>query len=709
MTLLKNEKNNEKNNDYNLPEISDEQQNILSNLKKNNLIINAVAGSGKTTTSMYIAKQYNECKILLLTYNAKLKMETRNKVKSLNLTNIEVHSYHSFCVKYYDKSAITDKKIYEIILNKSHPLKKFSYDIIIIDEAQDISPLYYELICKINNNNNNNYGYAKICIMGDEKQSIYDFNNADERYITNADQLFNFNYFGWTTCKLSTSFRLTTKITDFINKITFKYSKIKSMKESEIKPEYIIYNAYNHKIIYDKITDYLDKGYTPSDIFILTPSLKSPNCPCRKLENYITNNNINIEKQINSGKIINVYVPSSEEEKLDDDVIKDKLVFSTFHQSKGLERKIVIIYNFDNSYFEFYAKSNEPTICPNTLYVAMTRAQEHLILIHHYKNDYLQFIEKNKLKEYCKLNENCKININIKKNKEHNKKININIKKNKEHNKIDVTKLIKFLPCNIINECINYLTITKITKPTSKIQIPGKIKENESVCEINGIAIPAYYEYKKTNKMTILNYLNNYDNIKDEPNEIKKFYKTHKVKLNLINEKNMDDKYLFIATFYNSIRSGYIFKNFQIKDYNWIDKETMEKTKKNIDKLELSKNSIFEKEYKYKKLIGRVDCISENILYEFKCTNELKDEYYLQLACYMYLHMKKNKNNENYQYKLYNIFTDELVEIKCEFNKLEELVNYLFNYYNNNVKIDINEEFLKKNTDIKQKYFNIYI
>ena len=63
-----------------------------------------------------------------------------------------------------------------------------------MDDAQDITILYYELICKINKDNN---AHAKICLMGDSYQSIYGFSNADECYISYGDQLFNFNDSSW--------------------------------------------------------------------------------------------------------------------------------------------------------------------------------------------------------------------------------------------------------------------------------------------------------------------------------------------------------------------------------------------------------------------------------------------------------------------------------------------------------------------------------
>ena len=51
-----------------------------------------------------------------------------------------------------------------------------------------------------------------------------------------------------------------------------------------------------------------------------------------------------------------MYVPVSDDEVLDQDVMRGKLVFSTFHQTKGLQRKAVLVFNFDESYYKYYNK-----------------------------------------------------------------------------------------------------------------------------------------------------------------------------------------------------------------------------------------------------------------------------------------------------------------------------------------------------------------
>ena len=102
-----------------LPEISYEQNNVINFLQKgNNVIVDSVAGSGKTTCSLYIAKTFSQQNILLLTYNSKLKTETREKVRKYEIKNMEVHSYHSFCYKYYDKNCKKDSGIEHFLFKK---------------------------------------------------------------------------------------------------------------------------------------------------------------------------------------------------------------------------------------------------------------------------------------------------------------------------------------------------------------------------------------------------------------------------------------------------------------------------------------------------------------------------------------------------------------------------------------------------------------
>lgn len=678
-----------------IPKISEEQNNIIDKLKDNNVIVDSVAGSGKTTTNLYIAKYFGEKNILLLTYNSKLKIETREKVKLLEIKNLETHSFHSFCVKYYDNECYTDTKVKHIIVNDIKNKGNISYDLIILDEAQDITKLFYELICKINKDNKK---IAKICILGDKYQSIYDFNNADERYIIYGDELFNFNNLFWNRCTLSVSFRVTDKIADFINNCMLGTNRIKANKNSISKPTYIICNVFPDKYDiksykpYVEIKKYLNLGYKPEEIFILAPSLKSLQCPVRLFENYLKSNEPDIP----------IYVPSSDDEKLDDSVIKNKLIFSTFHQAKGLERKIVIIFGFDNGYFKYYKQNQNTLICPNELYVATTRASNQLIMIHHYSNDYLPFINQKKLNEYADVYGGLG---------------ELNSDKIKNEIDIQVTHIVKHLPQDVIDKCIYYLDIKNIREANddNKINIPHKIKNGnlyESVSEINGIAIPSLFEYQKNKEMSILNYCLNPDaSIFDSKNKpLKDFWEKEVNKIKEIKEnETIKDNLLYISTVYNSLSSQYIFKSYQIYDFKWLSDDILNECLIRFESLKFTQKAKMEvscilsnnksndaPEILNRKICGRYDCLDGDNIYEFKCTEKLEKEHYLQLAIYMYMHkmniFRENKENKN---KIISDGKKNLEignEVRYNINNLDKIgfITKIYKNGNINVKKNIN-------------------
>ena len=269
---------------------SEEQKIIIENIKNCNIIVDAVAGSGKTTTNLHIAKEFPESKILLLTYNKDLKIDSRKKASLLNLKNIEVHSFHSFCVKHYDKKSFDDNGIIKIIEEDIDNLLSINFDIILIDEIQDINILYYELICKICKDNTTDF---KMAILGDIHQCINHWNNSDHRYIENAEELFCFNEYDWKKCSLSISYRLTNETSSFINNCMLKENRIQTIKSN--KPvKYLVCDTFNKNIMITQVENYLEQGYLYEDIFILAPSVKSSQNikPVQILANTLTNKKI---------------------------------------------------------------------------------------------------------------------------------------------------------------------------------------------------------------------------------------------------------------------------------------------------------------------------------------------------------------------------------------------------------------------------------
>jgi superfamily I DNA/RNA helicase len=129
---------------------SSEQQIILDHVSAGkHVIVNAVAGSGKSTTILSVAHAFPDKQILQITYNSMLRHEMKEKVHKAHLENLDVHTFHSLAVKYFLPSAHTDTELRHIIRHKlpfNYPPHK-NWDILVLDESQDMSFLYYHFIC----------------------------------------------------------------------------------------------------------------------------------------------------------------------------------------------------------------------------------------------------------------------------------------------------------------------------------------------------------------------------------------------------------------------------------------------------------------------------------------------------------------------------------------------------------------------------------
>ncbi|MBN8784410.1 MAG: DNA helicase [Sphingobacteriales bacterium SCN 48-20] len=83
--------------------LTDEQQAIIHST--GDIRINAVAGSGKTTTLIeYAASRPTGSKILYLAFNKSVKLEAQRKFAAKNLTNVKVETAHSLAYKHIFRS-----------------------------------------------------------------------------------------------------------------------------------------------------------------------------------------------------------------------------------------------------------------------------------------------------------------------------------------------------------------------------------------------------------------------------------------------------------------------------------------------------------------------------------------------------------------------------------------------------------------------------
>lgn len=690
---------------FRLPYPSDEQINILVNANQN-IVVNSVAGSGKTTTILHYAQTLSTAApfemILLLTYNKKLKFETRKKIDLLGLRNIEAHSYHSCAVKYYERSCKDDYVLMNVV-DGMESKRLLPFTRIIIDEAQDMSELYYKFVCIISRDlakyNGINASYLRFAIIGDRFQSIFSFNGADHRFIQYADVIYSpMSAHNWITCKLSTSYRITEQMATFINKVVLKDERLKSIKSGP-PVDYIIcdtFNQYPSQLVYQTIMQKDPNGnriYKNDDIFILAPSIKSEKTPVRRLANYL------------STMKLPLFIPGSDEEPLDEDVLKSKIVFSTLHQVKGLERKCVFLFGFDQSYFNMYAKTLPKDICPNTIYVALTRAIEKLYIFHHNHNDYLSFIDETLLYSYA--NVQVKDRIYVSKNR------NITTK-------IAVTDLTKHLSAKVVYDAVGFLEQSTLEGAGDKILIPTRVdgveNENketlvETVAEINGIALSAYFEFDVTEEMTILKELVSNVDVRKIAGIIYRSPIDYSFDLT-------PENLVQLANNYCAFRTEYVYKLNQIVKYDWLTESHLRASLIRM-KSKISRNCRFEIPVSLlipsmnKCLQGCIDIIDINnrTLWEIKAVNSINYEHLIQTAIYGHI-INKELKNPNYRmkllqmdektanaessvelkYKVFNILDGSIIEIKFTESKLDQMLEMLIyaKYYERKLEGDDN-------------------
>jgi len=635
---------------FQLPPPTEEQEVIIQSIKTHNVIVNAVAGSGKTTTNLLIAVDNPDKRILILTYNKRLKLDTKRKITALGLTNVEAHSYHAFCVRYYSRLGYTDRGL-SAVLSQRDP-DRFSFDIIIVDECQDVNQLYFKFIKKIISDNSI---IPWLCLLGDPNQSIYAYNGADPRYLTLADQLLDGR--PWCKLTLSISFRLTDETSEFINRCIFGYEKIRTDKPTRKRLCYYIYKKPIE--IFNEVLRQLTE-YDVEDIFVLTPSVRKAagrvEKPIRVVANLLTKRGIPI------------HISTSDEENLTDEIMRGKIVFSTFHQVKGLERKVVIMDSFGAEYFKFYARNVDQKTCPNPIYVAITRPTEQLILFRNARFGPFQFV--NELLVHSRFGVRGHIRY-VKNSTE-------NVSQSEfSPFPIGVTDLIRHLDFFTVRKAINYFTRTLIQEKSTNVGIPCNIKSGtltEDVSEINGTAIPACYEY---------------------------FTKeTFSIKEDGFIEPFSIEKLLRYSNEYCSEVSGYKFKLAQIQNYNWLTQDKLDQclvrmriisTEANYE-IKVSTDD-FNNKLRRGGLRGRIDCIDDENVFEIKCTSSLKDIHFIQLAIYMYLN-----NNYRQQYKLFNVYTNEIYRIDSTRENLYAMISFIIDNKNSYGE-STDEDFIEENTE----------
>lgn len=386
-------------------EPSNEQTVICHALQTHNCVIDSIAGSGKTTTATAIAATFPKANILLLTYNTRLKNETQKRFQ--DYTNVTVNNYHSYVVKIYQHPCKDDREMNRFLdmstsLRESKALMQQIplYDLIILDEIQDMTPLLFRLVSRIVDDmkfHSEFKALPRFAILGDVRQSIYEFMDSDARFLTLAPIAFaSLSAHPWRTdLKLSMSYRLTNPMANMINECYLGGEQRLHACRQGPQPIYL-WVEFEEFTRSDsntmKVLVALINKHGPGNTFVLAPSVKNQRHPIRILENILST-------QFH----IPTYVTGDDRE-IHDRACRNKLVFSTQCSSKGLERDLVINMGCDDAPYNKYSSLWS---ADNRLYVAMTRAKAQLVLIHAFQAPRFRYTPRDAIIQHCEVITTC--------------------------------------------------------------------------------------------------------------------------------------------------------------------------------------------------------------------------------------------------------------------------------------------------------------
>ena len=330
--------------------------------------------------NIYILKDYSYKKFLISDKYNNLKKLIKSFISYMRSNNLEYMWSELLLNKKYKNILLIIYNLYTLYLNEisSSSLLDFDsmiskatnlinncdirlpYKLIIIDEFQDTSLLRFNLIKTIVDKY-----HSKLCVVGDDYQSIYKFQGCDLNLFIN----FKNYYKDVKIFYLNKTYRNSQELIDvasfFINK---NYNQISKSLVSDIhlkNPINIVYYLNEDNVLI-KLLNKIDKD---KEVLILS------------------RNNFDIKKYVNNYEIINnnLYIKG----------INKSLKYMTIHSSKGLESDIVIVLNMSNNIYGMPSKIKDNEVVGllkkdddffyaeerRLFYVALTRTKSYVYLL----------------------------------------------------------------------------------------------------------------------------------------------------------------------------------------------------------------------------------------------------------------------------------------------------------------------------------------
>ena len=373
-------------------DISDEQADVLDAISRGeNVIVTALPGCGKSKLIEEIICAFPERNIITISYNSKLVEASNERVQSVlkaaGKSDVPVciktfHALLSSLVKHVIQNDLLFSEALQcmnfVVLGWRWIYREF--DIIIVDEAQDLRLPYVRFIIKLILQVCSNPSKLQLVLLGDEKQELYGFypiNKADARYLTLAEELFSilFPERKWYHARLTISYRTTSQIATFVNALVPSRHMIAgNIKNTNITNWVTLFIADVYRdtaqIVYDIVKNGGVENY--GNIMIICSSLNEKS-PVMRIVDLLVANGIHVHVK-RSGALADGVRGETGLLGGHDDMF-NKVCCETCHGCKGRQAPDIIFLNTSELLGEEFVT--------NPKYVALTRATRRLFIIQH--------------------------------------------------------------------------------------------------------------------------------------------------------------------------------------------------------------------------------------------------------------------------------------------------------------------------------------
>ncbi|MEO1941538.1 MAG: AAA family ATPase [Campylobacterales bacterium] len=326
------------------------QEEIIHNVGEGLRIVRGAAGTGKTAVLASKAKFegiYKNREVVIFTFIRSLLQEFQRRLNG----EIECYSIDPFIKRLEPRYNFANL---EEIVEKLEIPEEDKYDVVICDEVQDFKAPYFKFIKKLVKPN------GQLLFGVDETQRIYEWSNWTWKDV-------GINAKGRVTI-FRKSYRNPSKIIEigvrFLQKDPVLIKELKELEALDVNEVCSQREGGNLICVSDTLlAHFLKKHYKPNETFVLVPT------PI-ELEKYAEIlRKHRIKTTIFRGEVdLNKIEP-------------DRYVLTTFRSAKGMERKnVAIVINGEVMNRMILTKRDE-RLWRKAIYVAITRAQENILIV----------------------------------------------------------------------------------------------------------------------------------------------------------------------------------------------------------------------------------------------------------------------------------------------------------------------------------------